>query len=55
MVGCDDVCPPAPLPPLMQDGMTALIYAAQSGYTGVVEALLQRGADINDKSKVRPL
>ena len=55
MVGCDDVCPPAPLPPLMQDGSTALMLAAGNGHMNVVEALLRGGADIHAKSEVRPL
>ena len=55
MVGCDDVCPPAPLPPLMQNGMTALMYAASKGDMKVVEALLRGGADIHAKTSVRPL
>ena len=55
MVGGDDVCPIAPLAPLMQDGWTALMYAADRGDMEVFEALLQRGADIHTKDSVRPL
>ena len=55
MVGCDDVCPPPPLPPLMQYGLTALMRAALNGNMEVVAALLERGADIHAKNSVRPL
>lgn len=33
-------------------GATALIYAAQEGHTDIVKLMLDRGADINAKSKI---
>jgi ankyrin repeat protein len=36
-----------------QDGLTALIAAAQNGHTGVVELLLDNKADTNAATKVR--
>jgi hypothetical protein len=36
----------------MQNGGTALVYAAAKGHTDTVELLLQRGADINLQDKV---
>jgi ankyrin repeat protein len=33
------------------NGFTALIYAAQNGYTHIVEALLRAGANVNAKNK----
>ena len=52
-VGCDDGCPPAPMLLLTQHGDTALVRAACRGHVEVVEALLQRGADINATDQVR--
>jgi ankyrin repeat protein len=36
-----------------QEGRTALIWAAMNGYTDVVEALIENGAYVNAKEKVR--
>ena len=38
---------------VIQDGRTALIWASMQGHTAVVELLLQHGADVNTKKKVR--
>ena len=44
-----------PMSPLMspQDGMTALMYAARYGKTATATLLIERGADIGAKDKVR--
>ena len=39
-------------PPSTQDGWTGLIVAAEHGHFGVVQHLLDKGADINTASKV---
>ena len=38
---------------VIQYGWTALYIAAQNGHREVVELLLQHGADVNAKDKVR--
>ena len=37
----------------MQDGLTALMVAADKGYLSIVEALLDGGANVNYKHQVR--
>ena len=39
----------------MQDGFTALMWAANEGHLAVVQALLKAGADINLKNNVSVL
>jgi ankyrin repeat protein len=36
-----------------QEGRTALMCAARDGYTQVVKALIENGADVDAKEKVR--
>ena len=36
----------------MQDGLTALMVAADKGYLSIVEALLDGGANVNYKHQV---
>ena len=38
---------------VVQHERTALLYASEHGHTSVVEVLLDRGADIHHKDKVR--
>lgn len=38
---------------LLQEGDTALILAAEGGHEELVDLLLQKNADINQKGKVR--
>ena len=38
---------------LIQEGPTALMRASMKGHTTVIELLLQHGADVNAKDKVR--
>jgi len=45
--------PPSPLPPLLQNGSTALHLASGNGQSAVVEALLAKGADVGATNKVR--
>ena len=42
------------MPPPLQCGNTALMYAAWSGEKEVVKVLLGRGADLEAKDIVRP-
>lgn len=37
---------------VIQDGKTALHWAARHGHTAIVQVLLDAGADVNIKSKV---
>ena len=37
---------------VIQDGLTALIWASREGHTAIVELVLQHGADVNAKKKV---
>jgi ankyrin repeat protein len=37
----------------LQEGRTALIWAAVQQHTDVVNALIEKGADMNAKEKVR--
>ena len=41
-------------PATLQDGATALIWAAGDGHTYTVELLLGRGADLEAKDNVKP-
>ncbi len=41
--------------PQLQDGLTALVYAACSNHIETIEVLLNAGADINAISHVRTL
>ena len=36
----------------MQDGKTALMYAARDGHTAIFEMLLKKGADVDLQGKV---
>jgi ankyrin repeat protein len=40
---------------VLQNGNTALLMAAQEGYTDVVQLLMEAGADVNVQSKVHLL
>lgn len=37
----------------MQNGWTALFWAADQGHTSIIEQLLDRGAQVNLRDKVR--
>ena len=39
----------------MQNGMTAIMWAAQRGHVGMVELLAKKGGSITDKDKVSEL
>jgi ankyrin repeat protein len=47
------LCLPLPSNPLVQDGLTALLMAAQNGHWEVVSTLLDGGADASIASEVR--
>jgi ankyrin repeat protein len=40
---------------VLQNGNTALLMAAQEGYTDIVQLLMEAGADVNVQSKVHLL